>query len=132
MSDNYQPMWTLVDNFRRIADELDSRDPEIGRLYTVMAQELEDDIRTGTGDLPVRDEEPQVDLIDTPTDELIDSYVNVIRALEDAAPILERIADRSGHTIRIADATQARVIGRRCYYALRALQRIGKTPQVAK
>lgn len=87
---NVQPLWTMVDHYRAVADS------------------LEEQIKVLTGD------RPEVAL----GQDRIAAYTNLVRTLVEAAEALHDLADREGRTMSRKHATKARVVANRCTRAL--------------
>jgi hypothetical protein len=112
--DNLQVLWTLVDAFRRSADDLEA------------------DVRRLGGD------RPELEFVET--DQLvgfgswsrqeidkIQAYKNVIEALEGARNILAHVADHDGRPPEPRKlANRCHVLSRRCDDALEGLLKVGE------
>lgn len=87
---NIQPLWTMVDHYRAVADS------------------LEEQIKVLTGDRPEA----------TFGGDRIAAYTNLVRTLAEAAEVLHDLADRKGHVMSREHASKARTVAKRCTRAL--------------
>lgn len=97
---NIEPLWTLVDQYRKMADGIERQ------------------IRVVTGDLP--EEEPGTDL------DRIEAYTLLVRTLAECAGTLHEFADSEGRHISRRRAAKARVMAHRCTRALENLAKAGE------